>query len=124
MKLFITQEVFLYRLSRLVIYYLYCPINLPSVCTLCNLFLFIRISIGLNVRNDQRNKLCYFFIVHSEKWEHLTIKTKLKIDDSSCMFSILLEAKHFENENFYTEINQLFIMSKETYFLFLYLNRM
>ena len=52
--------------------------------------------------------------MHSEKWEHLTIKTKLKIDDSFCMFSILLEAKHFENENFYTEINQLFIMANKT----------
>ena len=42
----------------------------------------------------------FCFVVHSEKWEHLTIKTKLKIDDSFCMFSIQPEAKHFENENF------------------------
>ena len=41
------------------------------------------------------SKSSAIFLVHSEKWEHLTIKTKLKIDDSFCMFSILLEAKYF-----------------------------
>ena len=58
----------------------------------------------------------FCFVVHSEKWEHLTIKTKLKIDDSFCMFSILLEANHSSNEKFYAQINQLFIVSHKMYF--------